>query len=294
MKKCSIFVVAAVLCAGLLGGCGQPAQTASSSAPASSEESASSASEAASAESSASVSEAASTELPKKFILGLDAAFPPMGFTNETNDIVGVDIDVAKAVCEKLGMEFEAKPISWDAKEMELNTGKITCIWNGLTVTPERKDAFLLSQSYMNNTQYIVVAADSAIQTKAELTGKVVAAQSDSSGLSALQSDEIYTSIDGGAAKEYGDYVAALDDLAAGRCDAVVMDSVVANYYATTKPIRFLKEEMGAEEYAIAFKKGDTALCEAVEKALSELAAEGKLAEISKQWFGRDDMFIIQ
>jgi len=175
---------------------------------------------------------------------------------------------------------------------MELNTGKITCIWNGLTITDERKEAFELSRAYMSNDQVVVVMNDSAIKSKADLAGKIVAAQADSSGLEALQKDEIYASIKDGAAKEYADYVTAMGDLELGRCDAIVMDSVVANYYITAnaKPMTVLEDKMAAEEYGIAFKKGETALLEAVEKALSELAAEGKIAEISQKWFGKDNL----
>ena len=300
MKRILSVLLALMMGAAVLSGCSSTDAASSSSAGSSeavSSEAASSeaASEAASSE-EASSEAAADTALPETFILGLDAAFPPMGFTDENNEIIGVDIDLAKAVCEKLGMQFEAKPIEWDSKDMELSTGKITCIWNGLTVTEERKEIYEMSKPYMMNDQVIVVMEDSPIQSKADLAGKIVAAQKDSSGLEALQSDEIYASIQDGAAKEYADYVTAFGDLELGRCDAIVMDSVVANYYITAnaKAARVLDETMAAEEYAIGFKKGDTALKDAVEGALSELAAEGKIAEISQKWFGRDDMIIVE
>ena len=177
---------------------------------------------------------------------------------------------------------------------MELNTDKITCIWNGLTMTPERNEAFEMSRPYMSNKQVIVVMNDSPIAGKADLAGKIVAAQKDSSGLEALQKDEICSSIADGAAKEYEDYVTALMDMETGRCDAVVMDSVVAEYYIpiSGKPMKVLEDTMAEEQYGIAFKKGETALKDAVEKALSELAAEGKIAEISQNWFDTDDMII--
>lgn len=288
MKKIVSIILAAVMSATLFAACGSKAEPAasSSSAPAS---------EAPSSEASEpdAVSEP-TPELPEKLVLGLDASFPPMGFTDQNNNIIGVDIDLAKAVCEKLGIEFEAKPIDWAAKEMELNSDKITCIWNGLTITPERQEAMEISRPYMSNTQVIVVMSDSPIKTKADLAGKVVAAQSDSSGLEALQKDEIYASIKDGAAKEYADYVTAMGDLEVGRCDAIVMDSIVANYYITqnAKSMTVLEDTLAAEEYGIAVKKGNTALIEAIEAALSELAAEGKIAEISNQWFGKDDMIL--
>ena len=281
----------AVIAAGCGGSTQQPASSQSSVAPETSSEPESTAAPESSA---APAEDEALVALPEKFVLGLDAYFPPMGFTDPRNEIIGVDIDLAKAVCEKLGMEFEAKPISWDAKEMELNTDKITCIWNGLTMTPERNEAFEMSRPYMSNKQVIVVMNDSPITGKADLAGKIVAAQKDSSGLEALQKDEICSSIADGAAKEYEDYVTALMDMETGRCDAVVMDSVVAEYYIpiSGKPMKVLEDTMAEEQYGIAFKKGETALKDAVEKALSELAAEGKIAEISQNWFDTDDMII--
>ena len=294
-KKLLCLFLSAVSVAVIAAGCGgstqQPASSQSSAAPETSSEPESTAAPESSA---APAEDEALVALPEKFVLGLDASFPPMGFTDPRNEIIGVDIDLAKAVCEKLGMEFEAKPISWDAKEMELNTDKITCIWNGLTMTPERNEAFEMSRPYMSNKQVIVVMNDSPIAGKADLAGKIVAAQKDSSGLEALQKDEICSSIADGAAKEYEDYVTALMDMETGRCDAVVMDSVVAEYYIpiSGKPMKVLEDTMAEEQYGIAFKKGETALKDAVEKALSELAAEGKIAEISQNWFDTDDMII--
>ncbi len=294
MKKFLSIVLAAVMSAAL-GACGSTAAPDTSSEANVSSEASEVTSEESSSESSEPASEeAAETDLPETFVLGLDASFPPMGFTDQNNEIIGVDIDIAKAVCEKLGMQFEAKPIDWASKEMELNTGKISCIWNGLTITDDRKEAFELSRSYMTNDQVVVVMNNSEIQSKADLAGKIVAAQSDSSGLEALQKDEIYSEIKDGAAKEYADYVTAMGDLELGRCDAIVMDSVVANYYisANAKEMRILEDTMSEEEYGIAFKKGDTALLEAVETAISELAEEGKIAEISQKWFGKDDQIV--
>lgn len=287
MKKFLSIVLAAAMSAAL-GACGSaPAPTTNDASEASSVSAESSSSEASQA------SEADSeTSLPETFVVGLDASFPPMGFTDQNNEIIGVDIDLAKAVCEKLGMKFEAKPIDWASKEMELNTGKITCIWNGVTMTDDRKEAFEMSRPYMTNDQVVVVMNNSEINSKADLAGKIVAAQADSSGLEALQKDEIYASIKDGAAKEYADYVTAMGDLELGRCDAIVMDSVVANYYiaANAKEMRILEDTMSEEQYGIAFKKGDTALLEAVEKAMGELAEEGKIAEISQKWFSKGDL----
>ena len=293
MKKTLTMLLAAVMCTAFAA-CGSSGTTpaAVSEPDASSQTAVSSDSAPVSSEAAASTTGSA---LPETFVVGLDASFPPMGFMDENNQVVGADIDLAQAVCDKLGMTLEAKPIDWDAKDMELSSDKISCIWNGLTVTAEREEAYELSPAYMNNEQVIVVMSDSEIKTKADLAGKTVAAQKDSSGLEALQKDEIYTSIKDGAAKEYGNYVDAMTDLEIGRCDAIVMDSVVANYYIAenSKPMVVLDDKMASEEYAIAFKKGNTALKDAVWGALGELRDEGKIAEISTKWFGRDDMINI-
>ena len=289
MKKLTAIMMTAVLCAALGAGCTTaPASSAAASEPAQSASSTEQSSAPAASEA------APAAGLPEKMILGLDASFPPMGFTDANNKVVGADIDLAEAVCAKLGIAFEAKPISWDSKEMEIASDKINCIWNGMTITDERKEIFTMSRAYMENEQVVVVMNDSPINAKADLADKKVAAQKDSSGLSALEKDEIFAKINGGAAVQYDDYVVALGDLEVGRIDAIVMDSVVANYYITqnSKPMRTLEDNMAAEEYGIGFKKGEDAFKDAVEQALSELAAEGKVAEISKKWFGRDDMII--
>ncbi len=296
-KKWLSGILIAALAVSAFSACGGSASTESSS---SSEPASSSSQQEESASQEESAAEASSqaeepSALPETFVLGLDASFPPMGFMDQNNNIIGVDIDLAKAVCEKLGMEFEAKPIDWDAKEMELNSDKISCIWNGLTIQEGFDEIYEMTPAYMDNEQVIVVMESSDIQSKEDLADKIVAAQKDSSGLAALQKDEIYSSIQGGAAKEYGNYVEALTDLEIGRCDAVVMDSIVANYYinANAKAMRVLDDKMASEQYGIAFKKGNTELRDAVWGALQELEAEGKVAEISLQWFNKEDMIQI-
>ena len=162
------------------------------------------------------------------FVLGLDDSFPPMGFRNDDNEIVGFDIDLAKEVAARLGVEFKAQPIDWDAKEMELSTGKIDCIWNGFTKTEEREKSMTLSVAYVNNAQVIVVKSSSSINTIADLKGKVVGVQAGSSGEEAIYDTEGFEE----SVKEiipFKDYLTALMDLEIGGVDAVVMDLLVAN-----------------------------------------------------------------
>ena len=122
--------------------------------------------------------------------LGLDASFPPMGFMNDDGEIVGYDIDVARAVCEKLGVKLVCQPIDWDAKDMELANGNIDCIWNGLTVTEERQETYSMSVNYLQNAQVVVVLEDSEVQTLADLAGKTIAVQSGSSAAEAVDANE--------------------------------------------------------------------------------------------------------
>ncbi len=223
-----------------------------------------------------------------KFIVGLDDSFPPMGFRDENNEIVGVDIDLAKEVAKRLNMEFVAQPIDWDSKELELKNGNVSCIWNGMTITDERKEAMLISDPYMANNQIIVVAPGSDITSSADLAGKVVGLQKGSSAVAALDKTEVRAQIK--EVVEYTDNVLALTDLKVGRTDAVVVDEVVGRYYVAKAADDYvvLEESLAPEEYGIGFDKGNTELCEKVNKALKEMKEDGTTAKISEKWFGKD------
>ncbi|MBP0963667.1 MAG: amino acid ABC transporter substrate-binding protein [Oscillospiraceae bacterium] len=223
-----------------------------------------------------------------KFILGLDDSFPPMGFRDENNEIVGFDIDLAKEVASRMGVELVVQPISWDSKEMELNSGNIDCIWNGMSINDDRKEAMNLSEAYLRNDMVFVVLDSSAYNSQADLAGKKVAVQNGSSAQEILEGSEF-----NGQAGEiigYDDNVTAFMDLDANGVDAVFLDSVVANYFITSKskPYRILSDVLYEEEYAIGFRKNDQALRDEVQKILSEMKADGKVGEISTKWFGSD------
>lgn len=180
-------------------------------------------------ESDADVAQVDMTALPGEIKLGLDASFPPMGYTDNNGKIVGFDIDLAQAVCDYYSITLTCVPIDWDAKDMELSTGNIDCIWNGLTITEERLENYCMSAPYLANRQVIVTKADSGIKTLADLAGKRVAIQSDSSAAEALAAnEEVNNSI--GEKVELLDNLTALMDLRAGNVDAVAMDEVVASY----------------------------------------------------------------
>ena len=179
--------------------------------------------------SEADVANVDTTALPEVLKLGLDASFPPMGYTDNDGTIIGFDIDLAQAVCDYYGITLEPIPIDWDAKDMELATGNIDCIWNGLTITDERLENYCMSAPYLANRQVIVTTSDSGINTLADLAGKTVALQSDSSAAEALEAnEEVNASI--GEKVELLDNLTAIMDLRAGSVDAVAMDEVVARY----------------------------------------------------------------
>lgn len=222
-----------------------------------------------------------------EFVLGLDASFPPMGFTDENNNIIGFDIDVAQEVCDRLGVKLVKQPIVWDAKEQDLDSGRIDCIWNGMSVNPSRAEAMNLSDPYMENAMVFVVPADSDIKVLADLTDKTIGVQTGSSAQEILEAADFYDTIH---TTPLEDNVEALRQMELGFSDAVFMDSVVANYLITSngKDFVVLEEGLEQEEYAIGFRKNDQALRDAVQEQLSAMKADGTLGEISTKWFGSD------
>jgi len=223
-----------------------------------------------------------------KLVLGLDDSFPPMGFRNEDNKIVGFDIDVATEVCKRMGVELELQPIDWNAKEMELNSGNIDCIWNGMSIDASRQEKMNLSEPYLRNEMIFVVAADSGIETFADLADKAVAVQNGSTAQTILENSDVYDTLK--EATSFDDNVTAFLTLEAGGCQAVFLDSVVAEYYITEndKDFVILEENLQEEEYAIGFRKADQKLRDEVQKILSEMKKDGTLGEISAKWFGSD------
>ncbi len=223
------------------------------------------------------------------FVLGLDDSFPPLGFRDDKNEIVGYDIDLAKEVAKRLGVEFKAQPINWDTKELELNTGNIDCIWNGLTITDERKAAMSVTKPYLDNAQVVVVRNDSKFNSLADLKGASIALQSGSSAEDAVDAhpdfkDSLAEIV------PYEQNLLALMDLNINGVDAVVMDVVVAEYTIKTSgfPFHTLSENLASEKYGVAFRKDDVLLTNEVQKILEEMAADGTVAQIAEKWFGTD------
>jgi polar amino acid transport system substrate-binding protein len=231
---------------------------------------------------------ASSPSAQKKLVIGVDDKFAPMGFRDEQNNLVGFDIDYAKAAGEKMGYQVEFQPIDWSAKESELNSGRIDLIWNGYTITDERKTKVLFTKPYLKNSQVIVTLAKSSISKRDDLAGKVIGLQSLSSAADALNGNEIKSKIK--TVTEFPDNVLALSDLKIGRIDAVVIDEVVAKYYMSKEKdtYKLLDESLAPEEYGIGVKQGNEDLLNQLQKALDALNQDGTAAEISKKWFGED------
>lgn len=225
----------------------------------------------------------------KAIVIGLDDNFPPMGFRDDKNELVGFDIDLAKEAGKRLGVEVSFKPIDWSAKESELNGKRIDVLWNGLTITEERKANILFTKPYLENRQIIVVTEKSPVKTKAQLAGKVVGVQDGSSAVEAIQKDAA-TAKSIKEIKKFGDNVTALMDLTAGRLDALVVDEIVGRYYTGKKPgeYRVLDENFGAEDYGVGTRKDDTELAAKLDKALDDMKMDGTAAKISNTWFGKD------
>lgn len=262
MKYRSIFLLAAALAALALAGCGKNESGAPSAKPA--------------------------QPAAPRIVVGLDDNFPPMGFRDEKNTLVGFDIDLAREATRRLGVEVEFKPIDWSAKEAELGGKRIDVLWNGLTITEERKANILFTRPYLENHQIVLVAAASPIAHKKDLAGKIVGVQDGSSAVDAVNKDAAGKSLK--ELKRYGDNVTALMDLVAGRVDALVVDEVVGRYYAAKKPddYRILAENFGVEAYGVGMRKDDAELMGKIDQALADMKADGTAATISTRWFGKD------
>lgn len=309
MKKLLALLCVLSMTAGALTACGSGADTASADAngakEAQGEEAAEKEEEAAAADteetSDTEAQEAAPAENAAEagaksegdtFTVGFDAEFPPYGYMDENGEYVGFDLDLAKEVCARNGWEFVAQPIDWDSKDMELDSGAIDCIWNGFTMQG-REDSYTWSVPYVDNSQMFVVPADAGIASQADLAGKVVGVQKDSSALAALEGDAADLTATFADLQQYGDYNVAFMDLEQGAIDALAIDVGVANYQISSRGDAFvmLDEALASEQYGIGFKLGNEGLKNQVEKTLMEMVDDGTFMEIAEKYadFGLTD-----
>lgn len=221
-----------------------------------------------------------------KLVAGLDDAFPPFGFRNEKNELVGFDIDLGNALAERLGVKIEWQPTDWSGVIMSLKAKKFDVIWSGMSITEERKKEVNFTIPYIGSAQVIIIRTDNnEINSKEDLAGKVVGSQLGSTGEEAAKKVEGLKEL-----KTYDTFTEAINDLNIGRLDAVVIDDVTARYYLTQQPgaFRILDDILSYEPMGIAVRKEDTSLLEALNRELQAMMEDGTYAEISKRWFGYD------
>lgn len=223
----------------------------------------------------------------KTLTVGFDAEYPPFGYKDDNGEYVGFDLDFAQEVCDNLGWELVKKPINWDSKDMELNSGNIDCIWNGFTMNG-REDDYTWSDPYLNNEQVIVVAADSGIEKLEDLKGKNVVVQAASAALDALNSDDNKALTESfGSLTENPDYNTAFMNIDSGAADAVAVDIGVAKYQLAEREegkYKILEEPIQTEQYAIGFAKGNEELRDTVWAEVMKLYEAGEIDKLAEQY----------
>ena len=310
MKKKIALLLTAVLAATAMTACGN--SSAESAAPAEETVTEEAATEEAAVD-EADVDEAAAADTAAMtadeerttLTVGFDAEYPPYGFKDEeTGDYTGFDLELAQEVCNRRGWELVKQPIDWNSKDMELNSGAVDCLWNGMTYTGREND-YTWSDPYVDNSIVIAVNADSEIQTKEDLAGKRVVAQSGSSALTALTNNPDDGSNDENLAlaatfaslEEIADYNNAFMQMDAGVYDAIAVDIGVAQFQLASNEgkFRILEEPLSTEQYAIAFAKGNTELRDQVQETLNEMAADGTIEKIVEKYaeYNLPEMLII-
>lgn len=265
MKRAAALLTCTMLCAGLFAGCGNSGGDAKKDDPA---------------------ADASKDAAKTTFTVGFDAEFPPYGYKDESGEYTGFDLEMAQAVADLEGWELVKQPIDWDSKDMELASGTIDCIWNGFTMNG-REDEYTWSDPYIDNSQVYVVPADSDIKTTADLAGKIVGVQKDSSALAALESEENKELLDSfKELTQYGDYNTAFMDLEAGGIEALALDVGVADYQIESRgdAFRKLDDKLASEEYAVGFLKGNTDLRDTVQADIYKLYDDGTVDKLADKY----------
>lgn len=229
-----------------------------------------------------------SYELKKgdEFVVGFDAEYPPYGYMDDKGEYTGFDLELAEAVCEMNGWTLVKTPIDWDAKDAELNSAAIDCIWNGFTING-REDEYTWSVAYVNNSQVVVVPVDSDIVNLSDLAGKVVGVQAASAALDVAEAYAEEEGVSYGSLNQFADYNTAFTELMSGALDALIIDIGVANYQLEERgndKFAILDEYMNSEEYGIGFRKGNTGLKDQVEESLLKLVKDGTYKTLAEKY----------
>ena len=220
--------------------------------------------------------------------VGFDQSYPPYGFVGDDGNFTGIDLDMAKEVCERNGWELKLEPIDWDAKDALLNSGSINCIWNGFTMEGREGD-YLFSEPYMLNEQVVVVKAGSDIKTLEDLADKTVITQVDSAALDVLEDEENADMVAlKNSLKELqtiGDYNNAFMQLESGMVDAVACDLSIAAYQMAAKTDAYVQlDPLSTEHYAVGFKKGEDELAKTVTDTLRAMYEDGTVKELCDKY----------
>ena len=217
-----------------------------------------------------------------KMVIGY-TVYAPMNYTDDEGNFTGFDTELATAVCEKLGVEPEFVEINWDTKVVELDAKSIDCIWNGMTLTEDIMANTATTKAYAKNAQVVVVKEGTAYTSTADLAGKTVVAEAGSAGEAAIQGDENLAKADYVSKSVQTD---CLMEVAAGTADAAVLDLTLANAMigeGTDYASLAIVDELNAEEYGVAFRKGSDAAA-AVDAAFDELKADGTMQALAEKY----------
>ena len=275
MKKTLAMLLCGAMTMALLVGCGKTADDASTAT---------------------SDADAAATTERTTFVVGFDAEYPPYGYMDDNGEYTGFDLELAQAVCDMEGWELTKTPIDWDSKDMELNSGSIDCIWNGFTMNG-REDDYTWSDPYCDNSQVIVVAKDSGINTQEDLAGKTVGVQAASAALDVLSDEEQQKALADtfGTLQQFSDYNSAFSELLAGSLDAIAIDIGVSNYQIESRGDGYviLPETLNSEQYGVGFKLGNEELRDIVNADLKKLAEDGTVAELAEK-YGISDLICLK
>ena len=222
----------------------------------------------------------------QKFIMGIDAEYPPFSYMGDDGEYTGFDVDVCRAACEKLGWEFEVFGVNWDEKLVQLDAGECDCVWSGMTILDSMKEAgYVISEPYYDNCQVLLVKEDAGFKSSADLAGKVVAVQLGTSGEALLQEDLADMAATFSEIITCDSFLKCFTELGGGAVDAVFVDYPVAKAYAEENEGYFIiDEDLGAEQYGIAFRSGEQDKCDAMIGAVKELVADGTYAKLAENY----------
>ncbi|MBR4549061.1 MAG: transporter substrate-binding domain-containing protein [Oscillospiraceae bacterium] len=219
----------------------------------------------------------------KTFIMGIDPEYPPFSYLGDDGEYTGFDVEVCQAVCDYLGWKLEIFGVNWDEKLVQLDSMECDCVWSGMTILDSMKEAgYVISEPYYDNTQVLVVKADSGFTSSADLAGKIVAVQLGTSGEALLGGDLADLAGTFDSVLTCDSFLKCFTELGGNAVDAVFVDlPVAASYVASHEGLAIIDEDLGAEQYGIAFRAGDAELCAAVDEAIQALVENGTYAEIA-------------